>query len=272
MGETKTASLLEDIRVVVERIVELFKPYRVILFGSQVTGKATEESDVDLLVVMDIGEAKPFEVVRKIKETVGAPKRKWMGKEVSVWLDIHVFSPEEFEERLLRKSVFLTAAVSEGMVLYEAPGVVSLGELLSRQRDWEGDRMKPETKEWVDKAEEDWAIAQRLLQPPPFYDDVCFHAQQCAEKYLKAFLEERNIVFPKTHKLTELLDLSGGQLSELEPLRGELEKLSEYVVIPRYVGFRASREDAEEALKIAEKVRSIVRAKLGKIPDEPKPK
>ncbi|MGQ9462143.1 MAG: hypothetical protein ACUVRR_03640 [Candidatus Fervidibacter sp.] len=70
-------------------------------------------------------------------------------------------------------------------------------------------------------------------------------------------MEERNIVFPKTHKLMELLDISGGQLPELEPLRGELEKLSEH---------------AGEALKIAEKVRSTVRAKLVEIPDEPKPK
>ncbi|MGQ9462142.1 MAG: hypothetical protein ACUVTP_05995 [Candidatus Fervidibacter sp.] len=62
----------------------------------------------------------------------------------------------------------MTAAVSEGMVLYEASGVVPLGELLSRQRDWKGDRMKLETKQWVDKAEENWAITQRLLQPPLF--------------------------------------------------------------------------------------------------------
>ena len=48
--------------------------------------------------------------------------------------------------------------------------------------------MKPITKEWVDKAEEDWSTALRevRVRKNPSYDSVCFHAQQCAEKYLKA--------------------------------------------------------------------------------------
>src|SRR5207253_8193368 len=37
------------------------------------------------------------------------------------------------------------------------------------------------------------------------YDAVCFHAQQCAEKYLKACLQEADLPFRKTHDLSELL-------------------------------------------------------------------
>jgi HEPN domain-containing protein len=61
--------------------------------------------------------------------------------------------------------------------------------------------MKPITGEWITKAEGDFATAQRELKAidHPNYDAVCFHAQQCAEKYLKAFLQEANIAFPKTH-------------------------------------------------------------------------
>ena len=69
--------------------------------------------------------------------------------------------------------------------------------------------MKPITLEWVEKAEGDYASAQRELRArkSPNYDSACFHAQQCAEKYLKARLQEAEISFPKTHDLTKLLDL-----------------------------------------------------------------
>ena len=51
--------------------------------------------------------------------------------------------------------------------------------------------MKPETEEWVAKAEGNWAVAGREIQANnPVWDIVCFLAQQCAEQYLKAFLEE----------------------------------------------------------------------------------
>ena len=54
--------------------------------------------------------------------------------------------------------------------------------------------MKPETAEWLDKAEGDWKVAQREMQAPdPVWNVVCFLAEQCAEKCLKGFLEEHNI-------------------------------------------------------------------------------
>jgi hypothetical protein len=53
--------------------------------------------------------------------------------------------------------------------------------------------MKPLTQEWIEKAEGDFRTARRELQAKrlPNYDAVCFHAQQCAEKYLKARLCKR---------------------------------------------------------------------------------
>jgi HEPN domain-containing protein len=52
--------------------------------------------------------------------------------------------------------------------------------------------MKPMTAEWVAKAEGDFAMVEREshARKNPNYDGVCFHAQQCAEKYLKARLCE----------------------------------------------------------------------------------
>lgn len=69
--------------------------------------------------------------------------------------------------------------------------------------------MNPITIEWIDKAEGDYNTAQRELRArkSPNYDAVCFHAQQTAEKYLKAVLQEHEVHVPKTHQLLDLLGL-----------------------------------------------------------------
>ena len=97
----------------------------------------------------------------------------------------------------------------------------------------------------------------------PVWDGICFHAQQCAEKYIKAFLEEQIITFQKTHDLVGLLDLSGGLLLELAPLRSQLAHLSTFGITTRYPGVQADQHAADEALTTAEKTRTVVRMKLG---------
>jgi len=69
--------------------------------------------------------------------------------------------------------------------------------------------MKPLTIEWVDKAEGDFATAGREVRArkSPNYDAVCFHSQQVAEKYLKAYLQENGFSIPRTHVLLDLLAL-----------------------------------------------------------------
>jgi len=56
------------------------------------------------------------------------------------------------------------------------------------------------TAEWVQKAEDDFVVAQKMYRAckRPVYDAVCFHAQQCAEKYLKAFLQEHDQDTPRS--------------------------------------------------------------------------
>jgi len=124
--------------------------------------------------------------------------------------------------------------------------------------------MKPEAQEWVEKAEGDWKVARRETQATdPVSNVVCFLAEQCAEKYLKAFLEEHTIVFQKTHDLVVLINLSRGMLSELDTLRQELAHLSTFGIAARYPGAQADRQAAENAMQTAEKVRTVVRIKLG---------
>ncbi len=62
--------------------------------------------------------------------------------------------------------------------------------------------MSDETlQQWIERAEEDFYLAQVALRQRKYkaYNGVCFHAQQCTEKYLKAFLVRHRIVFRKTH-------------------------------------------------------------------------
>jgi len=84
--------------------------------------------------------------------------------------------------------------------------------------------MKPLTREWIKKADGDFAIAGRELRvrKSPVYDAVCFHAQQCAEKYLKALLQENERHIPKIHNLIELLKLGKEVDTGLEMLQADL--------------------------------------------------
>ena len=127
--------------------------------------------------------------------------------------------------------------------------------------------MKPITSEWVEKAEGDFATAQRELDAAdhPNYDAVCFHAQQCIEKYLKAFLQEADISFRKTHDLSELLNSALSVDSALELLRADLNSLSAFAIEYRYPGESANVDEAREALERCQSVRRVLRQALGHV-------
>jgi hypothetical protein len=63
--------------------------------------------------------------------------------------------------------------------------------------------------DWIAKADLDFDTAVRLVAEERFRDIVAFHAQQAAEKYLKALLTRHQIEFPKTHVIRRLLILLG---------------------------------------------------------------
>jgi HEPN domain-containing protein len=93
----------------------------------------------------------------------------------------------------------------------------------------------------------------------PNYDAVCFHAQQCAEKYLKARLQEAGTHFAKTHNLLNLLN----DLLPIEPSWANLHKslafLTVYAVKYRYPGDSADKVEAKEAVKNCRLIRKTVR-------------
>jgi HEPN domain-containing protein len=125
--------------------------------------------------------------------------------------------------------------------------------------------MKPVTSEWVDKAEADYAAALLLRKSRKKHsrDIVCFHLQQCVEKYLKARLEEEGLAIAKTHDLERLLDA----LLPVEPLwttlRPALAAITDYAVEVRYPGRMVSVAEAKVLLSDATFVRGLVRQSLG---------
>lgn len=125
--------------------------------------------------------------------------------------------------------------------------------------------MKPAVDEWVIKAEGDFLTAGRELRArkSPNYDAVCFHAQQCAEKYLKAVLQENNKRIPKIHFLLELLAMILKLDGSYEFLKADLEVLEDYSVKFRYPGEFAEKVEAQTAYAAVGTVREFVRQKLG---------
>jgi HEPN domain-containing protein len=125
--------------------------------------------------------------------------------------------------------------------------------------------MRPLTREWVRKAEGDFAMMERegRVRRNPVYDGICFHAQQCAEKYLKARLQEAAHPFTKTHDLLGLLQALLPIEPALASLRPALRVLNRYAVAFRYPGITASRVQARAAVVHCRKVRAALRHTLG---------
>src|SRR3989344_6210529 len=116
-------------------------------------------------------------------------------------------------------------------------------------------------KAWIAKAEADFEAAKALFRSKKrgLPDLVCYHCQQCAEKYLKAYLIFRRVKFPKTHDLEQLLDLIRAFDPMTEAVRFPVQFLNPYSVTARYPGDEAHRPEAKQALKMAESVRKLFR-------------
>jgi len=124
--------------------------------------------------------------------------------------------------------------------------------------------MKKTTRGWVRKAESDYRLVLRIAgEKDPFHDEVCFHSQQAAEKFLKALLEELGLTIPRTHNLDDLLALLRPHHPSLGALRRGLIFLTDFAVGVRYPGEIASKRQAVAAKRWATRSRGACRAILG---------
>ena len=120
-------------------------------------------------------------------------------------------------------------------------------------------------REWIHKAENDLQAASQILtlgKDAPT-DTICFHAQQCVEKYLKAVLVSRSIPFPKTHVLHAIIELLPADCRP-ELARDIQDQFTKYATTWRYpdAGLDIPLAEARKAVAIARRVRRHVRRLL----------
>ncbi len=245
----------KDIQATCEDIVREFSPLQVILFGSYAYGTPSEESDVDLLVVMPIPKSEFRNKAVEIRQRI--PYRFGM--------DLLVRSPEEIAYRVSYNDWFLREITEKGKLLHGSYTDYNLDKQQDKPSLVKKEKvcMNPLTVEWIEKAEEDYNSAKWLQESPnPVHNSICFHAQQCIEKYLKTWLQEENIPFSKTHDLEELLNL----IVPTQPLwntwQSDLKITSTYAVESRYPGDSATEDDTKHAIQICDEVRQKIRAEL----------
>ena len=243
----------KDIQATCDDIVREFAPLQVILFGSHAYGNPTEDSDVDLLVVMDIPESETTRQAGEIGQRI--PRRFSM--------DLLVRSPKEIAYRVSHNDWFLREITEKGEVLYESIefgyNEVDRGDAHIKEETL----MNPLTLEWCQKAERDYAaITLHQQVESPDFDLICFHSQQCIEKYLKAWIQEANIPFPKSHDLMGLLAMITPSIPIWQTWQADFQIISPYAVEFRYPGKSATAENAEHAVKTCKTVRDAVRKSL----------
>ena len=126
-----------------------------------------------------------------------------------------------------------------------------------------------DSSRWVELALEDEKMAD-LAYGEKLYNQVCFHCQQGAEKFLKAFLVEKQGKFPKIHSLIELLGLASSLDRSLNALKSDCLYLDQFYVPTRYpdapLGNLAQGEpnhvDAQKAMDGFKAIKAEITQKL----------
>ena len=119
--------------------------------------------------------------------------------------------------------------------------------------------------EWIEKAEADYksAVALQRRRKEPLPDIVCYHCQQCVEKYLKAYLIAQGSTPPRIHDLEDLLNLCALYDATLTARLPLVHVLNPYGVLIRYPGMTTTVAEAQEAVHAMRRLRTILRRTLG---------
>ena len=233
MAAPATAS--EWVPEIVDRLVREFDPVRIFLFGSHARGEARDGSDLDFLVVLPRVEDK--------RATWDAMRAALRGIPVSA--DVFAAGVDEIARTGDSVGSFVYPVLREGKVVY---GVDERDE-----------------HTWLRYAEEDLQTAERMVEGRGWAPRIaCFHAQQAAEKALKAVLVVERIPLQFTHNLELLRDLVP-EGRETRRVDVDLATLSRWAVVPRYPGEKpdATETDAREAVATARAVVEAARHDVG---------
>ncbi len=219
---------------IVSEIRRVSTPVKVVLFGSRARGDFDAESDYDVLVVLDdeaelkTEQAKLKSAMMKLPAKVQLLVKRWSecesmsGVTVGLWRNIR----------------------DEGVVLYEQAFREAINPLdMKTNQDI--------AKTLLEKAKKDKERAETLFAVSPNdMEGIGFNAQQAVEKALKAVLAYRDVHFPRTHDLGEILKVLVANGISFDERLNEAVKLNEFAVEMRYdtVEFEI---DAKSALDLA---------------------
>ena len=251
---------MPQIERLAQQIAARFDPERVYLFGSYIYGQPTFDSDVDLMVIMETADMRQQASIIRDAVNFDFP------------LDLLVRTPAYFAERLALGDFFIEQIYQHGRVLYDSGRSTFASSIAHppvqgpQYEEVEGAYLNKLTAEWVKKAEHDLTLADlaRQYAGNDLDDGVCFHAQQCAEKYFKAYLQERGVRSGKTHELDALLALCQGVDVSFAQLQGAVTgKLKDYTVDPRYPGTDPTPAEAQDAYQNMMQIRAFIRSELG---------
>jgi HEPN domain-containing protein len=231
--------------VIKRRIVRRFRPERIVLFGSQVRGDARRDSDVDLLIVLpNVGHRRRAAAQIQLCSPGSRSARTSSSRRRRMSTDWRTWSGRSSTRHSARDGRSMSTT----------------------------DRRRALARRWLSKARTDLAVATVVLEKGPDMDAwaCCFHAQQAAEKALKAILVARGVEPPYTHDIGALAAVMPDALS-FDVSGDDLGDLTTYATGPRNV-FDAGTEaedptwaEAERALVTAGRIYTAVLAHLGEL-------
>lgn len=124
--------------------------------------------------------------------------------------------------------------------------------------------------EWLNKADEDFEFAKvNLEEGKSFFPQICFHFQQAAEKYIKAFIIAKEIEFKKVHDLGLLLKMAASRDASLEELKEDSEYLAAFYIETRYPVHwptNFTRSEASRAHHAALRIQKAIKERIGPLP------
>ncbi|MGD2089219.1 MAG: HEPN domain-containing protein [Candidatus Aminicenantes bacterium] len=121
-------------------------------------------------------------------------------------------------------------------------------------------------KNWILKANNDLKTGKDEMETDePATDTICFHMQQCVEKYLKGYLVFHQVNFRKTHDIAELIELCKSVSEKFEELYSmEADSLTVYAAEIRYPDdfYMPTLEETRDCIEIAGKAMEFVKERL----------
>jgi predicted nucleotidyltransferase/HEPN domain-containing protein len=210
------------------------------LFGSRARGDARPDSDYDILVVT--WDTRPDHAARlTLKRAVGSPDPPF---------DLRYVTAAEFEWRKRFPNTIERAADREGVLIHMAD---------------EADGLHAAAQRWLDEADMDFEFVEFAMLSRRRARRACFHAQQCIEKEMKAFLTVANVDALRTHALERLVEQCADIDETFAAWEPRLAPLSDYAVDARYPdGPNATYAEAEVAMSTTVEFRAFIRERIAR--------